>query len=1219
MWILKIELQNINSLKCDTPICIDYESEAFLDVGLYAITGSTGAGKTTILDAITIALYHNVARFNKPNVKASLSDVVSFGAAEAMARLTFENKNIRYEAQWSMRLKAANGRTLANPQENVRLKDLTNSRIISEKKLKFKAEVERITQLNYQQFLRSAMLAQGEFAAFLTANANDKSSLLEQITGDDIYKKIGEISQQKVQSAKSEVEKIKAKVNVEDVLDEEQLQEKNNALQELKNDIEKATTELAKLTKIKQWFAKERQLKSDQIRLEETEKALKEEQLEKNPIIEALAKNNAAEPFREPLRDDIRLAKEIEIKKDKIEKFKELIVQCTEEINSTSQEFDKKESQKNTEQKSLNDWLPKLDKVILLDEQLETTEKNIQTHQKNIINQNSVKVELEKETLQNERLQANTKKSLTDIKIYLEQHKDVPDMEALIDSWVDLSKSRLHDSQRIEKGEKHVKEEKEKAALLVQELENKQELYTKEAAELSELEQQEKLLISKQQTLNFDHLLATMTSLQQAEKTISSLMELSNSHDILLQKQQNIDQKITELDADIVAQNDHKIKLAITIEEAQQSFDDITKILQLMAYKKQYDQEREKLKEGEPCFLCGSVEHPYKNHYYTEVSETELNFKQREEKLEKLKTEDKELDIKIASITHHRRITAENKSHFFSEKKSLEQRFLALSSRFSITQATEIANEKENLAQQVNVLNEKIQAAQKLQRDKEDLAKKLKDKSALTQVHQRQINDLAKDIAHKQEIITKWNEEINKLRDQVKTIENELSASLLKFNLQLPSLVESEAFIRHIKQQIVHYREKSEQQTKTNNELEKLVLSSESFQKQLVALHTETETLTLVLKDLEQKHNEAKKAREAILPLSTSAKTQREFLQQKAAQSRQEAELFHKKLTDQKSQLATYESNKSNLELAVKNQSSERLENQNQITAALEKSDFENIADAQTALLSPETKTEYQQIRQKLDDQLLVLSTQKRRWQTDTDKQAKEKDFVLSESECLESIEQTTAENQERLAKTGEIKEQLRADDELKNKNKIVLQEIESQKKVVKKWTDLFTILGSTKNSFNTYVQRLTLQQLIQLANVHLAQINPRYSLRMNEEYKSGEELNFNLIDHYLADQMRLIDTSSGGEKFLISLALALGLSDLASKNVQIKSLYIDEGFGTLDNNTLETVITTLETLQAQGKVIGIISHVESLKERISTQIQVIKKSNGVSKVALVY
>jgi exonuclease SbcC len=97
MKVLKIELQNINSIKCDTPVVIDFEHQRFEDVGLFAITGPTGAGKTTLLDAITIALYRQVPRFEKSGKKGSLEDVVSYGSSTAMARVTFEAQNIRYE------------------------------------------------------------------------------------------------------------------------------------------------------------------------------------------------------------------------------------------------------------------------------------------------------------------------------------------------------------------------------------------------------------------------------------------------------------------------------------------------------------------------------------------------------------------------------------------------------------------------------------------------------------------------------------------------------------------------------------------------------------------------------------------------------------------------------------------------------------------------------------------------------------------------------------------------------------------------------------------------------------------------------------------------------------------------------------------------------------------------------------------------------------------
>ena len=227
----------------------------------------------------------------------------------------------------------------------------------------------------------------------------------------------------------------------------------------------------------------------------------------------------------------------------------------------------------------------------------------------------------------------------------------------------------------------------------------------------------------------------------------------------------------------------------------------------------------------------------------------------------------------------------------------------------------------------------------------------------------------------------------------------------------------------------------------------------------------------------------------------------------------------------------------------------------------------------------------------------------------------KSKAFEITEAESKLVLENLNKANKALLSEKGEIIQAFKKDKEIRDRNKEIYKKIVAQETVCNVWRALFKIIGNSKDAFNVYVQRLTLKHLLDLANVHLYKLNKRYSLKMEEAYKPKEELNFNLIDHYQTDQARLVDTSSGGEKFIISLALALGLSDLASKNVKIDSLFIDEGFGTLDKNTLETVISTLETLQSQGKMIGIISHVENLKERISTQIQITKKNNGVSVV----
>jgi len=282
---------------------------------------------------------------------------------------------------------------------------------------------------------------------------------------------------------------------------------------------------------------------------------------------------------------------------------------------------------------------------------------------------------------------------------------------------------------------------------------------------------------------------------------------------------------------------------------------------------------------------------------------------------------------------------------------------------------------------------------------------------------------------------------------------------------------------------------------------------------------------------------------------------------------------------------------------------------------ALEKSDFKSKKEIEDALLNEEDKKNFNSIKKQIADSQIKLDTLKQLNLKETEEILKIKNFEISEIESKSALGELKVKKDNLLAEKGEIKEAFRKDQEIRDRNQEIYKKIEAQEAVCSVWKDLFKIIGNSKDAFNVYVQRLTLKHLLDLANVHLYKLNKRYSLKMGEDYKPKEELNFNLIDHYQTDQARLIDTSSGGEKFIISLALALGLSDLASKNVKIDSLFIDEGFGTLDKNTLETVISTLETLQSQGKMIGIISHVENLKERIPTQIQITKKSNGISLV----
>ena len=197
----------------------------------------------------------------------------------------------------------------------------------------------------------------------------------------------------------------------------------------------------------------------------------------------------------------------------------------------------------------------------------------------------------------------------------------------------------------------------------------------------------------------------------------------------------------------------------------------------------------------------------------------------------------------------------------------------------------------------------------------------------------------------------------------------------------------------------------------------------------------------------------------------------------------------------------------------------------------------------------------------------------------------------------------------------GAIQQQLNDNAARGEEAKRLLENIDRQRDIFNRWNDLYDLIGSSDGKkFRVFAQGLTLQKLVQLANLHLSKLHGRYFIVK----RPGEDLELDIVDTYQAENVRSMHSLSGGESFLVSLALALGLSDLAGRNANIRSLFIDEGFGSLDDQALDVAITVLENLQSSGKTIGVISHVKELKERISAQVRLVKKGGGVSVVEMV-
>jgi exonuclease SbcC len=217
-----------------------------------------------------------------------------------------------------------------------------------------------------------------------------------------------------------------------------------------------------------------------------------------------------------------------------------------------------------------------------------------------------------------------------------------------------------------------------------------------------------------------------------------------------------------------------------------------------------------------------------------------------------------------------------------------------------------------------------------------------------------------------------------------------------------------------------------------------------------------------------------------------------------------------------------------------------------------------------------------------------------------------------SHDQLDETMRQLKGDLDRLLEQRGSLQQQLERNEILRQQFGEHQRRIEVQQQELSRWEQLHELIGSADGKkFRNFAQGLTFELMVGHANRQLQKMSDRYLLVRDLD----QPLELNVIDNYQAGEVRSTKNLSGGESFLISLALALGLSGMASRNVRVDSLFLDEGFGTLDEDALETALDTLAGLQQEGKLIGVISHVQALKERIATRIEVQPLSGGRSRI----
>ncbi len=286
---------------------------------------------------------------------------------------------------------------------------------------------------------------------------------------------------------------------------------------------------------------------------------------------------------------------------------------------------------------------------------------------------------------------------------------------------------------------------------------------------------------------------------------------------------------------------------------------------------------------------------------------------------------------------------------------------------------------------------------------------------------------------------------------------------------------------------------------------------------------------------------------------------------------------------------------------------------ENEFSAALASVGFSGEGQFLAAILPSEGRAELTATARDLDERQTDLKAR----QKDRETRLATEMALKVTAKSLEELEPQCKEHEEALKELRDIiaglKHRLSDNTAAKERIKEKQTAISAQKKECSRWENLHELIGSADGKkYRNFAQGLTFEVMIGYANRQLQKMTDRYLLIRD----LAQPLELNVVDNYQAGEIRSTKNLSGGESFIVSLSLALGLSHMASKNVRVDSLFLDEGFGTLDEEALDTALETLAGLQQEGKLIGVISHVPALKERIGTRIQVTPQTGGRSQIS---
>ncbi len=1087
MRILAVRGKNLASLE---RFEVEFESGPLERAGIFAITGPTGSGKTTLLDALCVALFDRTPRLsNKAGVPVGTADqddgqrvrandvrgLLRRGAAEGFAEVDFVGRDDRsYRARWSVH--RSRRRTTGKLQASeVSLVDIETEQVTTGKKTETLEAIEDKLGLSFEQFRRSALLAQNDFAAFLKADEKQRSDLLERMTGTDIYTKVSIAAFRRAVDEAKSLTALQEAADASAILDDETrtalVAQREGLLvrhKETQAAVHAAHTAVLWFTEVKSAKAAIREAQVAQAAAQESVKAQASVVLRIAAVREARDKRSVVDADRDA-REQVRVAT--------LEKTQAL-----------------SELQRSTES-------------------LQTNMRAVAVAKEAVVSARARHVE----ALAEERAKIDERtKVLAD---WLAEHKEFASSGGEVREFVELALEALDLLQPdLEERTLDLKREADKARKLEIAARQTRDATKQMSDELAKQADAGKLVELRERDAQFVKQAAGIQSLIAIARSIERATKLR------LQAEEERANASEALEKYLLAAKAHAQKektCSAAFAEAQAAFDRIRLALDLSDH-------RAKLVEGEHCPLCGSEDHPWREHDATAsvVGAQEARVETLRRELEDIREAAAEVRTQRLAAEHVRAKAAEDVALRDGEAEQGRLQAQALAAQPSLS-VLSLSVEEQALEQAAANVEEKHALLRTALFEAETLEAKARGAALVAS-----------------RASAAW-AEANELRQETEN----------KHQAAIANVVACQGY---------RYRSR-------DSELSQLESARAVCEEKRLAAPT-------WIPPLEQA---------ALLTAEEAAQAANNAL---AAATAEHKERVARVAATEATAAATGDKLKALLEsmACTLEELLERLAVTDVALAALE----EGVEKANRLVAEAAGRLRERELR-------LV------------EVQAKQPEGLVEE-EAIRRYEEQAKLLEEIVEQGVKVAAELLADTEARKRRDALGDKILSATERVRVFRTLSDLIGSADGKkFRVFAQSLTLDSLLAGANAHLKDLAPRYLL----ERVPGHDLDLQVVDRDLADEVRSVNSLSGGESFLISLALALGLSSLSAKDVRVESLLVDEGFGSLDGDTLEVALSVLDSLQATGRKVGLISHVPGFAERIGAQVIVTPKGGGRSAV----